>query len=167
MEFGSLVMLRVTDKLQGGLMQDRSRAYGWGPGSTPVSILCRGDQMVSCFVLVRFEESLEQFKSRIWTVSSANSTHTRSSTLEKFELLRACVAPPTASRANQRSRSIQTGPPCGQHHESHVGETRPPRQLWQVQSSSQGQLANDTWPYDRLQEAGQRHDVPAPSGAGE
>ena len=52
--------------------------------------------MESWFVLVQFEKSVEQFKSLIWTVSLANHHAPQGvQRLEKFEVSRACVAPPT------------------------------------------------------------------------
>ena len=62
MEFGSPVMLRVSDKPQDGLMQERWIEGMWL--GTRFNTLEHLVQMVSWFVLVLSEKSLEQFKSR-------------------------------------------------------------------------------------------------------
>ena len=153
MEFGSPVMLRVTDKPQGGLMQER-----WIEGIWLGSRFNTLEHLVS-----RRSDGVVDLDSIIGQLHAPQGVQR----IEKFEVPRACVAPPTEP-------AVPTSGPDPSYrlqHESHVGETRLHRQLWRVQSNPEGSVANDNWPYDRLQEArggtaGQRHGVSAPIGAG-
>ena len=106
-----------------------------------LSISCHGDQTVSWFVLEQFEKSLKLFKSRVWTVSLQR--------LQKFEVPRASVAPP-------REPTVPTSGPDPFRPAFPVPSTtrKPgwrntaPPPTWQVQSDSEGPVANDSYTTD-------------------
>ena len=170
MECGSLVMLRVTDKPQGGLMQERWIEGIWlGSRFNTLENLVsrRSDGVVVRTRAVREIPRTVQ-KSDLDSIVGQPRAPQGVQRKEKFEVPRACVAPPTEP-------AVPTSGPDPVRpvlRAVYITKAMLEKHGYTANCSNPEEpVANDSWPYDRLQEAhggtaGQRHGVPAPIGAG-
>ena len=173
--FGSPVMLRVTDKPQGGLMQERWIEGIWlGSRFNTLEHLVsrRSDGVVVRTRAVREIPRTVQ-KSDLDSIVGQPHAPQGVQRREKFEVPRACVAPPTEPAVPTSGpdpfRPVRS---CRLHHEKPCwrNTATPPTVASAEQSrgvSRKRQLATRTDCRKRMEELlGHDMDVPAPIGAG-